>query len=66
MVAKAVPSVEGMFLGMNSKFPPWNNKLARQAVAYAIDRDLIIRTIIQGHASNLAWPGGRGAVWLVT
>lgn len=60
MVAKAVPSVEGMFLGMNSKFKPWDNKLARQAVAYAIDRDLIIRTILQGHASILHGPVGEG------
>jgi peptide/nickel transport system substrate-binding protein len=60
MVAKAVPSVEGMFLGMNSKFKPWDNKLARQAVAYAIDRDLIIRTILQGHASKLQGPVGQG------
>jgi peptide/nickel transport system substrate-binding protein len=60
MVAKAVPSVEGMFLGMNSKFKPWDNKLARQAVAYAIDRDLIICTILQGHASKLQGPVGQG------
>lgn len=60
MVAKAVPSVEGMFLGMNSKFKPWDNKLARQAVAYAIDRDLIIRTIIKGHATILHGPVGEG------
>jgi peptide/nickel transport system substrate-binding protein len=60
IVAKAVPSVEGMFLGMNSKFKPWDNKLARQSVAHAIDRDLIIRTIFKGYASILQGPVGEG------
>jgi ABC-type transport system substrate-binding protein len=31
-----------MFLGMQPK-PPFDNKLVRQAVAYAIDRDAIIQ-----------------------
>jgi ABC-type transport system substrate-binding protein len=60
ILAKAVPSVEGMFLGMNSKYKPWDSKLARQAVAYAIDRDLIIKTVLQGHATILHGPVGQG------
>jgi peptide/nickel transport system substrate-binding protein len=60
LVAKGIPSVEGMFLGMNSKYKPWDNKLARQAVAYAIDRDLIIKKVFKGYASVLHGPVGEG------
>ena len=31
-------SVEMMFLAMNPKFKPWDNKTLRRAVSYAIDR----------------------------
>jgi peptide/nickel transport system substrate-binding protein len=58
--ASIAPSAEGMFLGMNSKFPPWNNKAARQAVAFAIDRELIAKKVFQGHALVLNGPVGEG------
>ncbi len=38
-------TAEIMFLAMMPKVKPWDNKLVRQAVAYAIDRDTIIKTI---------------------
>jgi peptide/nickel transport system substrate-binding protein len=57
---RSVPSVEDMFLGMNEKFKPWDNKLARQAVAYAINRPLIIKTVLHGQASILHGPAGKG------
>jgi len=49
-----------MFLAMMPKVKPWDNKLVRQAVAYAIDRDTIIKTILRGEASRLDGPIGEG------
>src|SRR5256886_15874783 len=49
-----------MFLAMMPKFKLWDNKLLRQAVAYAIDRDTIIRTLLRGEASRLDGPIGVG------
>ncbi len=51
-------SVEMMMLAMNPKFKPWDNKLLRQAVAYAIDRDIIIKTVLRGQAIRLDGPIG--------
>ena len=51
-------SVELMMLLMNPKFPPWNNKLLRQAVAHAIDRDSLIKNILKGEAIKLKGPIG--------
>jgi peptide/nickel transport system substrate-binding protein len=39
---------------------PWDNKLVRQAVGYAIDRDTIIKTLLRGEASRLDGPIGEG------
>jgi peptide/nickel transport system substrate-binding protein len=55
-----VDSLEIMFLAMSPKFKPWDNQLLRQAVAYAIDRDTIIKTILKGQASRLDGPIGPG------
>jgi peptide/nickel transport system substrate-binding protein len=49
-----------MFLGMNQAFPPWDNKLLRQAVAYAIDRDAIIQSVLLGYATRLDGAVGPG------
>ena len=54
------PSHEFMFLGMNFNFKPWDNKLLRQAVGYAIDRDAIIQGILGGYATRLDGPIGPG------
>jgi peptide/nickel transport system substrate-binding protein len=56
----SVPSTEPMFLGMNPKFKPWDNPTLRRAVAYAIDRDAIIKTVFQGGAELLDGPVGPG------
>jgi len=56
----AADSIEIMFLAMNPKFKPWDNKLVRQAVAYAIDRDAIIQNTLQGQARRLDGPIGPG------
>jgi peptide/nickel transport system substrate-binding protein len=53
-------SVEPMFLAMSPKFKPWDNKPLRQAVAYAIDKDTNIATILQGQATRLDGPIGPG------
>jgi peptide/nickel transport system substrate-binding protein len=60
MKAVGVPSVEVMFLAMNSHFPPWNNKKLRQAAAYAIDRETIVKSVFQGRAEALDGPIGPG------
>ena len=41
-------TAEIMFLAMMPKVKPWDNKLVRQAVGYAIDRDTIIKTLLRG------------------
>jgi peptide/nickel transport system substrate-binding protein len=53
-------SAEIMFLAMMPRFKPWDNKLLRQAVAYAIDRDTLIKTLLRGEASRLDGPIGPG------
>ncbi len=53
-------SAEIMFLAMSPKFKPWDNKLLRQAVCYAIDRDTIIATLLKGEATRLDGPIGPG------
>jgi peptide/nickel transport system substrate-binding protein len=40
-------SVEIMFLAMSPKYKPWDNVKLRQAVCYAIDRDLIIKNVLK-------------------
>jgi peptide/nickel transport system substrate-binding protein len=54
-------SVELMFLAMQPKAKPWDNKLVRQAVAYAIDRDAIIQGVLRGQARRLDGPVGPGS-----
>lgn len=60
VVVKATAPVEVMFLGMNMKYKPWDNKKVRQAVAYSINRKAIVNSIFQGGASILHGPVGPG------
>jgi peptide/nickel transport system substrate-binding protein len=53
-------SIEIMFIAMSPKHKPWDKKEARQAVAYAIDRDALIKVLLQGQASKLNGPIGPG------
>ena len=53
-------STEIMFLAMGPQTAPWDKKEARQAVAYAIDRNAIIKAILRGHADRLDGPIGDG------
>jgi peptide/nickel transport system substrate-binding protein len=59
---KIVPfvAIEMMFLAMRPDTKPWDNKLVRQAVAYAIDRDAIIQSLLLGLAERLDGPIGPG------
>ncbi|MEG1642194.1 MAG: ABC transporter substrate-binding protein [Synergistaceae bacterium] len=41
------------FLLLNNKTEPWNNKYVRQAVAEAIDRNNIVRTIYSGYCEPI-------------
>ena len=54
-----VQSLVLMFLAMQPK-PPFDKKEVRQAVCYAIDRDKIIKTLLQGQAQRLDGPLGPG------
>jgi peptide/nickel transport system substrate-binding protein len=51
-------SADIMFLAMMPKARPWDNKLVRQAVGYAIDRDAIIQSLLLGQARRLDGPIG--------
>jgi peptide/nickel transport system substrate-binding protein len=53
-------SIEMMFLAMMPKRKPWDSKELRQAVAYAIDREAIIKTVLQGQGRVLHGPLSRG------
>ncbi|MCZ6774145.1 MAG: ABC transporter substrate-binding protein [Proteobacteria bacterium] len=55
-------SVEIMMILMNPAFKPWDNKKMRQAVAHAIDRKTIIKTMLQGMAEKLNGPLGPGQI----
>ncbi len=53
-------SVEIMFLAMSPKHTPWDNLKLRQAVCHAIDRDLIIKSVLKVQADRLDGPIGPG------
>ena len=55
-----VGSVEIMFLAMMPKVKPWDNQKLRQAVCHAIDKDAIIKSVLQGQAERLDGPIGQG------
>jgi peptide/nickel transport system substrate-binding protein len=56
----ASSSVEIMFLAMSPKFPPWDKPKLREAVCLALDRDAIIRTVLDNKADRLDGPIGPG------
>ena len=53
-------AVELMFLAMSPEHKPWDKKEVRQAVAYAIDRDALIKVLLNGQATRLDGPIGPG------
>jgi peptide/nickel transport system substrate-binding protein len=54
----SAPGAEMVILGMNVKLAPWDNKLLRQAVGYALDRDGLIQGVLMGQARRLDGPIG--------
>ncbi|MDQ1524759.1 MAG: peptide/nickel transport system substrate-binding protein [Pyrinomonadaceae bacterium] len=44
------PGVNVQYIGFNSESAPVNNARVRQAIAYAIDRESIIKNLLQGQA----------------
>jgi len=52
--------LSNQFLAMAPRFEPWDNKKLRQAVNYAIDKDAIIRSVLQGYAQRLDAPVAPG------
>jgi peptide/nickel transport system substrate-binding protein len=49
-----------MFLAMSPKHKPWDNVKLRQAVCHAINKDAIIKNVLQGQAEPLDGPIGPG------
>jgi peptide/nickel transport system substrate-binding protein len=47
-----------MFLGMHSSVPQFSNKLVRQAVNYAIDRNALTKNVLRGYAFPMSAPVG--------
>ena len=43
-------------LHLNNNFPLFQDKTVRQAIAYAIDRDLLVQSVLQGHGIPAASP----------
>lgn len=54
----AVNSLRAFFVVLNSHQPPFDDVRARQAVNYAIDRELLIDGILDGHARPISQPFG--------
>jgi peptide/nickel transport system substrate-binding protein len=44
------PGVNVQYLGFNNESPPVNDARVRQAIAYAIDRESIVKNLLQGQA----------------
>jgi peptide/nickel transport system substrate-binding protein len=51
-----VPSWSFQYLGFNCSSQYTNDKALRQAIAYSIDRDAIIKALFQGHAGKMDFP----------
>ena len=55
-------TIEAMFVAMSPLSPPFDKKEVRQAVGYAIDRDTIIKRVLQDQATKLDGPVGPGQI----
>lgn len=56
----SVPSTNNWMLEMNLKMPPFDNKKVRQAFAYAISTDTLIKQVYFGRAQPLKSPIANG------
>lgn len=50
------PGLNTFYLGLNCQRPPFNDRRVRQALNYAIDRERILKTILEGRAELAAGP----------
>ncbi len=51
------------YLGFNQRRPPFNDKKVRQAIAYAIDKNEIIKGVLMGLGMEATGPYKPGTVW---
>ena len=54
-VAKA-PGVNMCYAAMNTQKPPFDNKLVRQAIAYLVDKNRIVKVVYRGDAKAATTP----------
>lgn len=47
-----------MFLGMHNSVPEFKNRLVRQAVNYAVDRNALVKNVLRGYAYPMEAPVG--------
>lgn len=52
----SVPTTRRVYLRMNTEIPPFNSLLVRQAAAYAVDANGMIRSLLQGQATRIYGP----------
>lgn len=45
-----------VYLGLNNELPPFDNKLVRQAISYAIPYDTIVNDVLLGYGTQLTSP----------
>jgi|SRR5579884_354498 len=50
------------FIAMNPNYKPWDDKRMRLAVSYAIDREAIVKGILNGEGQALFTPIGPGSI----
>lgn len=53
-----IPSTQSMRIHLNAGIPPFDNVLVRQAMNYAIDRQTILETLLEGAGRLMASPFG--------
>jgi peptide/nickel transport system substrate-binding protein len=55
---ETVRSINIMFLGMHASVPQFRNKLVRQAITYAIDKEALTKGVLKGQAYPMDAPVG--------
>lgn len=56
----SIPSTQNRMLEMNNAIPPFDNKLVRKAVAYAVPYDTLLNEVWKGRAQPLKSPIANG------
>ncbi len=58
------PAMNINYLGFNTKKAPFDNKLVRQAIAYAVDRQSIIDAVYLGAANEAKFTSITKCIWI--